>query len=339
MKQHNVLIAISLLLALCGCNKTTLVDKADRIVAAYVTAGSESIPDPACLTHINYAFGHVAETFDSVCIANPDRLRQIVELKKIKPSLKITLSLGGWGSGRFSEMAADDSLRHAFVADCRRIVDQYGLDGIDLDWEYPTSSVAGISSSPDDTENFTKLVSELRQTLGEDKLLTVASPANARYFDFAAISDMIDLVNIMTYDMAKPPYHHSAFADSPMSNGESCIRAVKRHLKAGVPADKLVLGIPFYGHGRAPLPDYINYDKIVELQKVASQKWDNKAKMPYLADEAGEMICCYDDPKSIAIKSKWLLKRGLRGAMYWQYDGDDSQGTLRNAVYNSIMEQ
>ena len=96
------------------------------------------------MTHINYAFGHVNESFDGVRIDNEERLKQIVDLKKQNPELKVLLSVGGWGSGRFSEMAANDEYRRAFAADCDRVVKEFALDGIDIDWEYPTSSMANI---------------------------------------------------------------------------------------------------------------------------------------------------------------------------------------------------
>ena len=186
-----------------------------RIIVAYVTSWSDCVPDPHSVTHINYAFGYVNETFNGVGIANPERLRTLVSLKQQKPDLKVVLSIGGWGSGRFSEMAASDSTRHAFAADCLRKVEEFGLDGIDIDWEYPTSSAAGISSSPQDTENFTLLMREIRDVLGKGRLLTLASVAFAEYIDFKAVVPYVDFVNIMTYDIATPPYHHAALRRSP----------------------------------------------------------------------------------------------------------------------------
>lgn len=69
----------------------------------------------------------------------------VVGLREKKPSLKVLLSVGGWGSSRFSEMAQTDSTRMAFAADCKRVIDQFDLDGIDIDWEYPGIGTAGVS--------------------------------------------------------------------------------------------------------------------------------------------------------------------------------------------------
>ena len=158
----------------------------DYVIIAYVTSWKDVPVDPTVMTHINYAFGHVNDTFDGVRIDNPNRLRYIVGLKSINPDLKVMLSVGGWGSGRFSEMAADDARRLSFAQDCLKAVEEFGLDGIDIDWEYPTSDMAGISASPADRENFNLLMRDLRAVLGEDRLLTLASSAYAEYIDFFA---------------------------------------------------------------------------------------------------------------------------------------------------------
>ena len=156
----------------------------DMIVVAYVTSWTNEVPDPTVMTHINYAFGHVNETFNGVRIDNPERLRMITGLKQQNPALKVILSVGGWGSGRFSEMAATQENRQAFARDCKRVADEFGLDGIDIVWEYPTQGGAGISSSPDDTKNFTpSLIPDnyFQQFLGVFVGLTICFSATASW--------------------------------------------------------------------------------------------------------------------------------------------------------------
>ena len=183
MKTRNyICLAIAILLSLTISARKQ--GEREMVVVAYVTSWTNEVPDATTMTHINYAFGHVSDTFDGLRIDNPDRLRMIVGLKRQNPSLKVMLSIGGWGSGRFSEMAASEKNRSSFVADCVRAVRDFGLDGIDIDWEYPTQSSAGISSSPDDTENFTLLMRDLRRQLGKKKLLTAATVCDAKYIDF-----------------------------------------------------------------------------------------------------------------------------------------------------------
>ena len=364
MKNLVVVFAIVLILNMAGCSKQHPAYQNNTIVLAYVTSWSSAIPDPTYLTHINYAFGHVNETFNGVMInrishnnndsrlTSEDRLRAIVELKKQKPSLKVMLSIGGWGSGRFSEMAADETNRLAFAADCQRVVREFGLDGIDMDWEYPTSASAGISSSPTDTDNFTLLMRDIRQTIGKDKLLTFASAASAKFVDFIAIDQYVDFVNIMTYDMGRPPRHHAAFKPSEHT-GLSCVESVEKHVEAGIPFHKLTLGVPFYGHGVDTIPGSINYRSLINkdgaLGIVANrriiglggfaEKWDEEAQAPYWVDAKGKFVLTFESPRSIAIKCKWLKQKGMLGIMYWEYDGDDEDGTLRKAIYNGVMSK
>jgi chitinase len=325
----------SIIACLSICNKDAQVFD-DKIVLAYVTGWSQIIPDPNCLTHINYAFGHVNETFDGVKISNENRLRQIVQLKEQHPDLKICLSIGGWGSGRFSEMAANEAFRKAFAADCNRIVNEFGIDGIDMDWEYPTSAMAGISASPDDAKNFTLLMRNIREAIGKDKLLTLATVASARYIDFKAIDNDIDFVNVMAYDVARPPHHHSGLYHSEHSGHITTEEAIIAHIDAGIAPNKIVMGIPFYGHGIGEIPDFIDYKNIIKLTKY-QRHWDDKAKIPYLTDSTGLFVCCYEDPESIEYKCDYILSKGLRGAMYWEYSADSPDGSLRMAVFNGIF--
>ncbi|MBB4034290.1 chitinase [Dysgonomonas hofstadii] len=333
-----ILLIITGLLFSCKSNKTaegTTSKKEEKIVVAYVTSWSRIMPDPDYITHINYAFAHVTNTFDGVRIDNENRLSQLVELKKQKPSLTIILSIGGWGSGRFSEMAADENNRRSFAKDCKRVVDEFGLDGIDIDWEYPTSNMAGISASPADKANFTFMMKDIREEIGKDKLLTLATAANARYIDFKGIDPYIDFVNIMSYDMGNPPHHHSGLYRSKYTGGTSVDEAVKAHVEAGIPINKLVMGIPFYGRGRKEVGNFSNYKNIITLTHF-ERNWDDVAKAPYLSSDSIEFVCGYDDPRSIAIKSEYIKDNGMLGAMYWDYAGDDDEGTLRKAVYNGL---
>lgn len=310
----------------------------DMVIVAYVTSWTNEVPDPTTMTHINYAFGHVNDTFDGVRIDNPDRLRMIVGLKSKNPALKVMLSIGGWGSGRFSEMAASDKNREAFATDCARIVKDFGLDGIDIDWEYPTQSSAGISSSPDDTANFTLLMRDLRRHLGKKKLLTAATVCDAKYIDFVSCVKYMDFVNVMAYDMGNPPKHHAALFPSPVSSHMTTSQAVEAHLKAGVPANKLVLGMPFYGRGRRDDNGLKEYNRTGIFPKGYEKKWDDVGKVPYIANESGELVHGYENTRSLSAKCQFLLDHHLKGGMYWDYASDNSQGDERTTLYLSLIK-
>ena len=306
----------------------------DRVVVAYVTSWSDVLPDPALVTHVNYAFGHVNDSFDGVRIDGEGRLRRIVAARG---SAKVLLSIGGWGSGRFSEMASTGARRKAFAERCARVVAEYGLDGIDIDWEYPTVSSAGISSSPDDTGHFTLLMQALRDALGPRRLLTMASVCSARYVDFPAVLPFLDWVNVMSYDMGWAPRHNAALYKSPVSGQFSTDEAVKAHLEAGVPAEKLVVGMPFYGRGRDGYGDFVDFGKLPPPQPGHKEVWDPVAKVPYYADAEGRLVLGFDNVRSIGEKCLYILQNGLRGGMYWDYAGDNAASDLARTVAENLL--
>jgi len=341
MKYPYLLLVALFFLNACSLHSTKGKNVNEPIVLAYVTSRGPNLPDPTYITHINYAFGGVNNTFNGIRINNEDRLMAITGLKQQKPTLKVLLSIGGWGSGRFSEMAADETTRLAFATDCKRVVDHFNLDGIDMDWEYPTSSMSGISSLPEDIDNFTLLMRDIRNAIGKDKLLTFASAANAKYVDFKAVNLYIDFVNIMTYDIAHPPYHQAGLYRSEFTKDLSCEESVLAHIAAGVPVHKLTLGIPFYGHGCCGIARDVVYKDIVTKPEfdIYTKKWDDVAKAPYFTNEEGAFVLTYDDPRSIAEKCEFIHRMGMLGAMYWQYDQDDDDGTLQKAVFNGLYNK
>ena len=316
---------------------TPAAPPAGTVIVGYTVYWENSMPDPALLTHLNYAFALINNDFETLNIQKEGRLKLMVALKKQNPDLKVLLSIGGWGAGNFSEMAADEKHRKAFARNCLNAVTKYSLDGIDIDWEYPTSSSAGISSSPEDTKNFKLLMKDLRETLGDSRLLTMASASNAKYVDFKEAIPYMNFVNVMTYDMGHPPKHNSALYRSSMSS-ESCDESVTRHFTAGVPYEKMVLGIPFYGHGDGKaFGDYVDYKDIKIDQSKYSVLWDDAAKVPYVADATGKMVLNFDDERSVGLKAEYVLQKKLAGAMYWNIEADDASHTLGHAVASRLL--
>ncbi len=340
-KNHILLLSILLLMACTGTkqSKEPAVDiLPDKVVIAYVTSWSDIMPDPTYLTHINYAFGHVNDSFDGVRIDNEDRLRQLVALKKDAPHLQILLSIGGWGSGRFSEMAENTDFRERFAKDCQRVVNAFDLDGIDIDWEYPTADYAKISASPKDTENYTLLMRDIRKAIGDQKLLTQATVATAEYIDFKAVEPYMSFTNVMSYDMGNPPYLNSGLYRSEHVDKICTDEAIRAHLNAGIPPHKLVMGLPFYGRGIKDFPRPDDLTK-VHLMEGYTAQWDDVAKVPYLTDADGNLVYGYENLESLAIKCEYALEHGLLGAMYWSYSGDNEAGDLRRTVYETLNKK
>jgi len=313
------------------------------IIVGYDYGGNSDsfLPDPTYLTHINFAFGKIKSDHQSLEIKKETRLKKIVDLKKKNPNLKVMLSIGGWGADYFSGMAADEANRKAFCDNCLAAVNKYGLDGIDLDWEYPGETTSEhIEASTADKDNFTLLVKDLRATLGEGKLITMASSAKAAYVKFRDFIDYMDFVNIMTYDMGDPPKHNAGLYASSMTK-RSCDESVSLHLAAGVPLDKIVLGMAFYGRDdhnayTAGKSDNFVYFKDIVIGSYY-QCWDDEAKVPYLTDMSGNMVLSYDNEQSISLKAQYVKQKGLKGAMYWAIQGDDANWTLSKAIAGPLL--
>ena len=178
---------------------------------------------------------------------------------------------------------------------------------------------------------------DLRKTLGNDKLLTMASEAKAKYIDWANVIQYLDFVNIMSYDMGRPPTHNAALYKSSMAD-MSCEEAVTRHLNAGIPANKLTLGLAFFGRGDRNIikDDELDYNEIIGLSGFI-KCWDDDAKVPYLTDNLGTMVLSYDDELSIGLKADYVKQKGLKGAMYWDIEADDSNWTLGKAVASRLL--
>lgn len=341
MKKH---LLTAILLGLIACTPkiteapgTRHGDPAEKILVAYVFRMEET-PDASYLTHINYAFGHVNDSFDGVRLDKPEDLHRLVGIKKKYPHVKILLSIGGWGSGRFSEMSADATLRKAFAKDCRRVVDQFKLDGIDIDWEYPGEDSAGISASPEDVDNYTLLMRDIRAAIGEDKLLTQATAGSGKFYDFKALDAYLDWTNVMSYDLGRAPYHNAPLYGSELlaPGSLSVADCIQAHLDAGVPAEKLTLGMPFYGRGAEGFPRGVDLTK-AHLLEGYTYHWHGESQVPYLTDDStGEVAFGFDDEKSLRLKAQYALDKGLRGAMYWAYGGDNAAGDLRRTVYQTL---
>lgn len=330
-------IAVSLVVLLVSITASCQAHKTHnqgRVVVAYVTSWSQDMPDPGLMTHINYAFGKVTSSHDGVSIDNPDRLHSIVTLKKQNPQLKILLSIGGWGAGGFSEMASEEISRERFSTACAKTVDEYGLDGIDIDWEYPGSNAAGISCSNADRKNFTLLMKALRKALGNNHLLTLATAASGNFYDFPSFINEVDFVNMMTYDMDGAPQHHAPLFNSERFQGGTCEKAMLAHLQQGVPAEKLVLGLPFYGRGSEEVGNFKDFREIIKLTGLVKH-WDRQAQVPYMTDPEGRVVLGYDDVRSIKAKCKYARKRHLHGVMYWDYHGDSPDGILSKTVWKA----
>ncbi|HPT64056.1 MAG TPA: glycosyl hydrolase family 18 protein [Candidatus Atribacteria bacterium] len=199
-------------------------------------------------------------------------LSRVDKLKAENPDLKILLSIGGWGARGFSDAAATEEGRKRFARSCKEIIDQFGLQGIDLDWEYPVGGGGIIKARPEDKHNFTLLLQEVREAIGEDKILSIAgaamveftgsstSPDDGRWTEFDKIIPILDYINIMTYDFqfgsnyfGSALYWPEDWPPRDETEGYWVSKAVENYLSHGCPADKINLGLAF----ATPIPQIV----------------------------------------------------------------------------------
>lgn len=329
------------------------MNKYKYILAPYLMQkDSDSIrfADLLRMTHLNIAFGLIKDAVVSVDhLKNLDRLAMY---KRVNPDLKIILSVGGWGADGFSQAADSEEGRESLAKTALEIVQKWDFDGIDIDWEYPCSEQAGIVYGPQDKENYTLLLKELRKWLDQageknrkNYLLTSAVGGDQYYIDgtnMKEVAEILDYVNLMTYDLRGgftdiAGHHASLGPQTGDEDGPCSIRTVKLYHDAGVPYEKMVLGAAFYGrtwqgieeagdmHGLGQKAKTKGVGRVdfdiqsdYEIKKNGYTRYfDERAHAPYLFN--GENFVSYEDAVSIKAKCDFVKEKGLAGMMYWAY--------------------
>lgn len=305
--------------------------------------------------------------------------RQLKTLKERHPHLRILMSIGGWsGSGQFSGVAATVHERRAFVASCVELfLTRWPgvFDGIDIDWEYPVC--CGMPENgyrPEDRRNCTLLFRELRRQLDalgaetdQRYLLTAAMPAGhelpVNCFELRDTAEILDWINVMTYDMDdsersgitnfNAPFRSPREDPRPPAELEalSVDGTIGVYEEAGVPRERIVVGVPFFGRKFTGVPAGNNglhqpfigamsvpYHAVVTDYLPTYQRfWHPEADVPWLYDAGSGTMLSYDDSASIARKTDYVVAEGLGGVMAWELSGDDADWSLLTAVSSRLL--
>ncbi|GAA0712476.1 hypothetical protein GCM10008904_25660 [Paraclostridium ghonii] len=315
-----------------------------RVVGTYVL-GDPTTVDPFLLDFVVYAFVEIKPD-GTLFVPTPRYLRQLVSLRNDNPNLQVIAAIGGWGQDGFSDAALTPTSRYNFARQANSLIKQYDLDGIDIDWEYPGTSGGGIKSRPQDRENFTLLLTALRDVIGSNKWLTVAGTGSKEYITKSAeidkIAPLVDYFNLMSYDFTagetgeKGQRHQSNLYTSPLSlPGYSVDIMINNLIEAGMPPEKILMGIPFYGRLGAKITksydqlrkDFINKNGYV-------YKFDKEAKVPYLVKD-DEFAMSYDDMLSIYLKTQYVIDNCLGGVFSWMAPYDKAN-ILAKAMSDGI---
>ncbi|KAJ6010050.1 hypothetical protein N7499_004547 [Penicillium canescens] len=266
-------------------------------------------------------------------------LNAFKKLKKENPHLKIILSVGGSsGSSTFPAFAAQEASRRTFASTSRQVVERYGFDGIDVDWEHP--------SNPKQGEDYVKLLSTLREYLPSPRfLLTSALPVGEwclSNIDLRATSQHCDFINLMTYDFAgswtelsghqaqltSPPNPPNAFARRSVENGVDYLQA------HGVSSGKTLIGIPVYGRSflgvtgtGQPFTGHGGEDGIFEYKDLprpgTQENIDMERCAAFCVGGDGGFVT-YDNPETVQMKAKYVKDHKIAGLFYWTgtFDAD-----------------
>ncbi|KAI1455695.1 glycoside hydrolase family 18 protein [Annulohypoxylon moriforme] len=275
-------------------------------------------------------------------------VKQLFIHKKYNRNLKTLLSIGGWNySPKFSTVAASDATRHTFATSAVKLVTDWGFDGIDVDWEYPTND--------DEKANFVKLLEACRHAFDRYTLLhglrhrftiSVASPAsplNYEKLDLTGMNKYVDIWNLMAYDYSgswDTVSGHQAnvfeYKTDPTAKKLSTDDAIDHYISRGIHPRKILMGMPLYGRsfeGTSGIGQ--NYSSVGEggpqpgvwyykdLPKPGAEVvYDRVAKATYSYDEETKELISYDDIRSTNFKSEYIQWRDLGGAFFWEASGD-----------------
>lgn len=250
-------------------------------------------------------------------------LKALVDLKKEKPELKVLLSIGGWDSDGFCYMARTPEGRAEFIESCIDLIEKYDIDGIDIDWEFPTNGGWGVIAVCDNcVDDAQKLLVEMREALNNSyplhpKLLTVAA-GSSQFWVKKETLNFLDYVGIMSYD--SDPSRSGTCRQAALYEFEPVLLGIAKVLGDTTEArHKLNLGIPFNNGGGAYLvPYYKGYDGVIDAS-----------------------------PEITAEKAEWVKKHGFGGVFYWAYSmdifeqdvetpDDSSVKILQKTVYETL---
>lgn len=241
-------------------------------------------------------------------------------IKEIGADTKVLVSIGGYGAGGFCETASAKESRKAFAKKCAEILDEHKIDGIDMDWEYPTIAYEdeGVNACENCNKDFILLMEEIKDAIGES-LLTAAVGSDHWYmFDLKRLNKSVDYINVMTYDMNQT-------AHSSMELTKSAVEGWGN----GIDRNKVVLGVPFYARCTNEKYEWKGYSELMGLVE------NKTAEILYTDDQDYVVIdgnkLSIDTEKSIAKKISYIKENGFAGIFNWQ-EFTDYNGSLRHAM-------
>ncbi|XP_044744290.1 chitinase-like protein 3 [Coccinella septempunctata] len=376
------------------CSFLYLVEpKTDRVICYYGSWANyrngngkytaENIDANLC-THVIYTFLGI-ENDGRLKILDPwleldlRNLERFNSLKKQNTNLKTLIAVGGWneGSVKYSAVASDPLKRATLIDSAINILETYGFDGFDIDWEYP----AQRGGSAADKQNFAILLKEFREAFDKRGFILTAAVAAASSsvdisYDVPALSKYLDSINVMAYDLhgaydgvtgANAPLYPSSVDISPSAKALTVDASIRGWIARGADPQKISMGLPLYGRtftlsnpslngvgapasvGGKPGPytqetGMLGYLEICELQRQGgwTVNWDDNTKTPYAYK--GDQWIGYDNAESIRLKVEYAKSLNLGGTMIWSLETADFSGVcgdkypILTVIKNALSE-
>lgn len=371
IRNYLSILGLAIFWVACGTKETPkeVVQEDDNspfdIIAYYSGSGSDISDYPINkLDQIIYSFMHLKGNQLAIDNAKDSiSLLQITALKKQYPDLKVLVSLGGWGGCETcSPIFSTAENRKAFAVSVVKVLKDYNADGIDLDWEYPAiEGFPGHEFKPEDKQNFTALVRELRTAMGDGYELSFAAGGFEKFLiesvEWDKVMPLFDRVNLMSYDLingfSTETGHHTALYSNP-SQEVSTDYAVQFLDSIGVPSEKIVIGAAFYARvwENVATEDnglyqsgkflkgigYPEMDTALSAENGFQTYWDSTTMAPYAYSESLGQFATYDDPKSLKAKVNYAKDKKLGGIMFWELRNDKKQGGLLDAIHEAANE-
>ena len=355
-------VSIFICAALCRGGAAEAVDPSQPVVMGYYPSWNSGLSPEKINYHL---FTHIVHAFitpgkDGAIHAEGNLPSRTLTKLAHDAHVKALLAIGGEDSGAaLSALTKNAKATDVFIKSVVRMAQEYGYDGIDVDWEYPDES---------DRDNIVHFLQMLRAELvagNPGAMITMPVPATefgSKWFD-ARLAREVDFIQIMSYELHGPwknddgtRYSHSGH-NSPLyetdmdpidGHKQSFQKFVDYWVAKGFPKNKMLIGIPCLGHGfavdgwakepvRASGHVDVNYKDVKSLLAAGwVRHWDAQACVPWLSSPKGGEIISYDDTQSASAKGAWAKNAGLSGIFFWEISQDYVDG--RNELVEAALK-
>jgi chitinase len=270
-------------------------------------------------------------THDRVAfINNMEKLRQ---WKKKYPHVKILMSIGGWTlSFNLSKVFAKSLLRKNFIDSVGDLYDTYDfIDGIDIDWEYPSIKVNNNIVSSNDNKNFVRVLKELKGYYPEMLLTCAIGMGKEKLPHYKDIDKYCDYVLCMLYDYSGNWDGNNITHHSPVDNGKNSMKGgYKMLLDNNFNKNKLIFGIPAYwrGNGKSLSPNDDNEDGYTSWKYIKDKFYNHG--IGSLKSPNG--MWYGDTMNTLERKLEYVKQEGIKGVFFWELSDMDNMDFIQLTV-------